>query len=216
MKRSPQEKFSLLFEAAKRSLLIANTLHERVLTSLSTLEDDITREVDVGARAAPPFMDAISLIDFCHRFGALFDALPLINKKELVPRKLQSHLASVEVARNYLQHIRGDLTTNAGITYPILGALLWSKGRRTFTLQFSQSYETEAVTMPFDMQERRWTSGLQYRAKETYVDLSAAVAAMNTAYQWLTSQIQTDDRSVVDLAWGKTVAISAVVTFSDE
>jgi hypothetical protein len=216
MKRSPQEKFTLLFEAAKRSLLIADTLHARLLSSLADLEDDISKEVDVGARAALPFMDAISLVDFCHRFGALFDALPLINKKELIPRKLQSHLASVEVARNYLQHIRGDLTTNAGIKYPILGALLWSKGRRTFTIQFSQSYETEVVTVPFDMQERRWASGVQYRAKETYVDLSAAVAAMHASFQWLTSQIQTDDQSVVELSWGKTVAVSAAVSFDDE
>ena len=141
MIRTPEQKYALLFEALKRSLLVIHRLRRRLSTSLGEVEALLRKRTTFEEQAADALVDAISLIDFLHRYGALADALPLVPKRAKPLAKLRTTLVDVEVARNYLQHIRGDLSTNAGISYPVLGAVMWSTGPDAYNLQFSQAIE---------------------------------------------------------------------------
>ena len=114
MSRTPEQKFCLLFEAVKRSLLAAQTLQQRMADDLAALERDILAGAEINERAASPLLSGVSFVDFAHRFGCLVDSLPLIKKNTPELRKLKAVLAPVELARNHLQHLRGkdELSTN--------------------------------------------------------------------------------------------------------
>ena len=140
-RRTPEQKYMLLFEALKRSLLILHRVRGRLSKNLRRVEERHHQGLNFEEQAADALIDAISLVDFLHRYGALVDALPLISKRDPAMAKLRAALSDVEAARNYLQHIRGDLVTDAGITYPVLGSVMWSSGIDSYALQFSQTTE---------------------------------------------------------------------------
>ena len=204
MNRSSDQKFSLLFEAAKRCLLASDLLLARLDSSLAALEPDIDASVDIAERAALPLLDAVALVDFAHRFGSIVDALPLISKKALPIRELHLALRVVVNARNYLQHLRGDLSSNNEIRYPILGVLSWSRNDACYTVHFGQSSETDFYSMAFDLQNSRWTAKYQFTIKSYVMDLEAIVKAMNETYSWFVTIVNASDPALLQLNWGQT------------
>jgi hypothetical protein len=204
MNRTPEQKFILLFEALKRSLLVIHRLHQRLNDTLLELEPLIKAGADVAERAADPMIDSISLVDFLHRFGALADALPLVTKRSTEMKRLQGALVEVEIARNYLQHIRGDLSTNAGVTYPVLGSVLWSRSGSSYALQFSQAIEATLLTR-HHFSKLGFPTRLQFRCKETVVDFDKAIEVANETYDWIKSQMTSNEPLFFDLKWGNTL-----------
>ena len=204
MNRSPSQKFSLLFEAAKRCLLASDLLLARLDSSLAALESDIDANVDIAERAALPLLDAVAFVDFAHRFGSIVDALPLISKKAPEIRELHLALSSVVKARNYLQHLRGDLSSNNEVRYPILGVLSWSRNDACYTVHFGQSSETDSYSIAFDLQEKRWAATYQFSIQSHTMDLEAIVKKMHETYSWFLTLVTASDPAILQLKWGQT------------
>lgn len=204
MNRSPNQKFLLLFEAAKRCLLASDLLLARLDSSLAALELDIDASVDIADRAALPLLDAVAFVDFAHRFGSIVEALPLVSKKAPEIRELHLALRAVVKARNYLQHLRGDLSSNNEVRYPILGVLSWSRNGACYTMHFGQSSETESYSMAFDLQEKRWAAKYQFSIQSYTMDLDAIVKKMHETYSWFLTVVTASDPAVLQLKWGQT------------
>ena len=206
MTRSPQDKFSLLFETARRSLLASDLILSRLTEELSALEPDIQSKIDIQGRAASPLLAAVALIDFSHRFGSVVDALPLINKKTIELRLLRETLESVETARNHLQHMRGDLSASAPVDYPLLGAISWANGNSSYTICMSQPQTADIHSLAYDTHNMCWATTLQYTVKRTAIDIPRVTSAMHRAYQSIASNVDFLDPSQSSLAWGGTLA----------
>jgi hypothetical protein len=144
--RRPEEKFVLLFEAAKRSLLATERLFQRLTRDLAELQPELEGGIKIGEKAVSPLLSAVAFVDFAHRFGTIVDSLPLLTKRAPELRKLQVALSPVETARNHLQHLRGDLSSNADIDYPLLGSLSWTCGDAVYVLAFA-SRETPITAL---------------------------------------------------------------------
>jgi hypothetical protein len=207
MSRSPQEKFVLLFETAKRSLLAAEMLLHQMSTDLAALEGDIDRSIDVEERAISPLLSAVAFIDFAHRFGSVVDALPLINKGSQEVRRLRKTLKPVENARNHLQHMRGDLSSNAKIDYPLLGALSWANGSVGYTIFLSQPTNANAFTLAYNFDSGCWEAQHQYTVKDAIIDLDGVLREMHIAYDWIVSVLEFSDPTFAELKWGKTQSL---------
>ncbi|GAB3095572.1 hypothetical protein GCM10027159_13710 [Lysobacter terrae] len=206
MTRSPQEKFVLLFETARRSLLASDLILARLTQELAALEPDIQSKVDIQGRAASPLLAAVALIDFSHRFGSVVDALPLINKKTIELRLLRETLESVETARNHLQHMRGDLSASSTVDYPILGAISWANGSSSYTICMSQPQTADMHSLVYDTHNKCWVTTLQYTVKHTAIDIPRVNSAMHRAYQSVSSSVDFLDPSQSSLSWGETLA----------
>lgn len=206
MKRSPQEKYVLLFEAMKRSLLAADHLFSRLDSELSALEAHIDGQQDLKEQAILPLLTSISFIDFAHRFRFIADALTLINKKAQEMRDLTNTLAEVEKARNYLQHMRGDLSVNDEIKYPLLGSILWARGAKSYTVVLSQPTSANAYSLVYDRFNQCWVSQYQYKVKDATVDVEIVLAKMKETYDWIAKAIEFSDPEFSELKWGATYA----------
>lgn len=204
MNRTPQEKFVLLFETVKRSLLAADFLLRRISEELRVLEADIDQQIDVEDRAIPPLLSAVAFIDFAHRFGSVADALPLVKKDAPEMRRLENALEQVERARNHLQHMRGDLSSNAEIDYPLLGSLSWSNGARGYTISLSQPTRVDVFSLVYDLYNQTWVAQHQYTVKDSTIDLDLILNEMRSTYDWIISKIQFSEPDFAELRWGKT------------
>ena len=206
MNRTPEQKFGLLFEAMKRSLMVVDRLHTRLWHCLEhQIEPAIHKGEDVGSRAVDPMIDSISLIDFLHRFTTLADALPMIRKRAPEMQRLAQAMLDVEAARHYLQHTRGDLSTNLGISYPILGAILWSRLGNSYAMQFSQAAEETVVVRHHVARVGVHPPKMLFRCKEILVDLDLAISNSKEAYAWIAAQIESSDPDFTKLVWGSTL-----------
>lgn len=206
MSRTPQEKYVLLFEAMKRSLLAADMLLQRLASEVSALENDIDLRIDIEGRAVLPFLSAVAFVDFAHRFGSIVDALPLINKRAPEIQRLRAALAEVEKARNHLQHMRGDLSSNEDIKYSVLGAVAWAGGQSSYTIFMSQPTPAEAASLVYDRQEHCWVAKHQYSIKDATINLDVVLSEMRGTYEWIISTVQFSDPEFAKLKWGETHA----------
>lgn len=173
---------------------------------LSALESDINQNVDVKDRAASPLLAAVAFIDFAHRFGSVVDALPLINKKSIELRALHEALVSVETARNHLQHMRGDLSSNEPIDYPLLGALSWAHSDSSYTICMSQPQKSDIQSMAYDTHNKCWATAYQYTVKNTSIDIPRVASSMHRAYTHITSSVDFIDSAQATLEWGGTIS----------
>jgi hypothetical protein len=207
MNRTPQEKFVLLFETAKRSLLASEMLLSRMSVDLTALEPDIGASINIGSRAISPLLSAVAFIDFSHRFGSVVDALPLINKTAPEMRRLRLSLTPVEIARNHLQHMRGDLSSNMPIEYPLLGSLAWANGNSSYAIFLSQPTKTDAHSLVYDTHNRCWVAQRQYTVKDAAINLDVVLGEMRAAYDWIASLAQLPVSALAKLEWGETFAM---------
>lgn len=200
-----KEQILRLFEAAKRSLLAADLLLKQLAEGVTSLETDIDNGINVGERAIPSLLSAISFVDFAHRFASLLDALP-ISKKSLAMRKLGEKMTTVEIMRNHLQHLRGEYLKNEDINYPILGALSWTKGNKCYQLSWSQHFKHQIYSITYDTLEKRWMAKYQYTVKDVSVSLDCVLAEMFAAFEWVMSQCRDVFLDPLDaqLKWGET------------
>ncbi|MGH8678000.1 MAG: hypothetical protein ACREUQ_06595, partial [Burkholderiales bacterium] len=119
-------------------------------------------------------------------------------------RAIRDALKSVENARNHLQHMRGDLSTNEPIDYPILGALSWTNGEWCYCTLPAQPFQSEIPSIAFNIQECRWATNCQYTVKRISIDIPGTLDQMRKTYVWLVSQMQFAQPSDAELKWGKT------------
>jgi hypothetical protein len=210
-RRTPQQKFVLLFEAAKRSLLSAQMIISRLGDELSSVEPDIRAGVKIGEKITPALLSCVSFVDFAHRYGELAAQLPMVNKSAPEMRELKAALGTVEVMRHHLQHLRGDLSSNDEIDYPILGSVSWASGDDCFTAYLTQPTSSSVAGLGYDLQEKRWLAKYQYRVRETHVDLDTALAAMQSNYSWIVTVATFEKPEDSVLTWGETHCFCATI-----
>jgi hypothetical protein len=204
--RAPAEKFPLVFEAAKRSLLVYERLRVRLMADLHSIEPMILARQSVTEKAADVLISAVAMVDFAYRYGQLVDALPLVNKKESAIRRLTGALGPVERARHHLQHMRGDLMTATAIEYPILGSIAWGAARQSFLLSFSHPGATQPGLI-WDREEEKFVSCLEYTVKDAFIDFDAVYFAMKDAFDWLAALIDSP-APLAEYAWGEALGVS--------
>jgi hypothetical protein len=184
-------------------------LFSRLGAELELLESDMDKQTQISERAAPPLLSAVAFIDFAHRFGSLVDSLPLISKRRPQLKQLRIALVHVEQVRNRLQHLRGELSSNDPIEYPILGNLSWTKGNRCFMIAFGQSTEiSNLFSIAFDAMNMKWVSTYQYQVEKIPISLDGVLAEMRSFYGWLTSVVTFSNAEFAALKWGDTVAVA--------
>lgn len=203
-KRSLEEKFNALFETARRSLFAADLTANRLMTELGELESPVEAQEDIGSRAIAPLVTAAGFVDFAHRFGSIMDSLPMVNKKSTEMRALRNVLKDVEIARNHLQHMRGDLASNEQIDYPVLGALSWVNGEWCFSMCAAQPYQADFPSIAFNTQTKQWATTCQYTVKRISIDVPRTLRQMHAAYEWLISHMTFSNPSDAALTWGQT------------
>ena len=207
MLQTKETKFLIIFEAAKRSLLATEILFTKIKTELGTFEPSIDKSIDIGDAAAIPLIDSIAFIDFSHRFGTLVDSIPLIKKNSVQLKKLRNILKDVEKARNHLQHLRGDLSADKEIRYPILGALQWSTSEVGYILAFTQPIEFDIIGMSYDLVEENWENTLEYNILDLKINLGKVLKEMKLTYDYIVSQIEFSDADFSKLTWGATQSL---------
>jgi hypothetical protein len=189
----------------KRSLLAPDMLLQRLASEASALESAIDLRINIEGRAAWPLLSAVAFVDFAYRFGSIVDSLPLINKRAPEIRRLRAALAEVEKARNHLQHMRGDLSSNDDIKYPVLSAVAWASGQSSYTIFMSQpTTPADAHSLVYDRQERCWVAKHQYTVKDATINLDAVLSEMRGTYKWIVSAVQLSDSEFMKLKWGET------------
>ena len=212
IRRTPNEKFLLLFESVKRSLLATEALFVRIDKELGRLESEINLSNDIEKHAVPAILDVVSFVDFANRFGTLVAALPTINhKKSTELRDLALKLKVVEEIRNHLQHLRdaNRLMSHENINYPILGTLSWSREATCYWFHLSQASEIESCSIAYDRQENRWVSQYQYAIRDHVIDLEIVLEAMRRAFRHIVSVAPISDPKILDLTWGSTMMYRA-------
>ena len=202
--QTKETKFLIIFEAAKRSLLAANILFNKIAKELNSYEKSIDNSIDIGDTAVNALIDSIAFIDFAHRFGTLIDSIPLIKKSSTQLKLLRNSLKKVEKARNHLQHLRGDLSSDKEIRYPILGFLQWSNGQTNYILAFTQPIEFDVVGMAYNLTTKNWESTLEYNVIDQRINLDKVLSEMKLTFEFIVDQVQFSDPELLKLSWGKT------------
>ena len=206
--RKPEEKFLLLFEAAKRSLLTSDILLKRIKVQLKDFESSIDNNVDLGDKIAMPLIEVSALVDYSNRFYSIVDALPLIRKKAPEIERLRTSMKNVIEIRNYLQHMRGDLSSNKQIKYSILGSLSWIGSGNCYTVFMTQPSQADAVGIAYDTQEKKWVTNYQYEVNNRLIYLDILYDEMKAAYDFITTLVTFSDPEFSKLKWGQTQALS--------
>jgi len=157
MKRKAEEKNVVLFDTAKRCLLIMDHLYAELKRMTSETEVAVIANAPSG-NAVELYVTALSLVDYFHRFREIISAMTVIRKDARELKKFKSTVKPVTNCRNYLQHMRNDLMKNDAIDYPILGAISWASGNRTYTV-FSSQQMSQGVRIPgitYDRHEKAY------------------------------------------------------------
>jgi len=118
------------------------------------------------------------LVDAVHRVRELAEAVPGLSKSDPKVRRFLDSTEIAEEFRNYVQHLREELSKRDVDKFPVWGALSWvaATDERRVTTVFTgvvlPGQEVQASTGAFDAQEKRWVSrvALSVRGRVFNVD----------------------------------------------
>jgi|GEM_PF-1000257 hypothetical protein len=105
--------------------------------------------------------------------------------------------------------MRGDLSSNEEVGYPLLGELSWTNGDSSYTMFLSQPSKMNTYSVVYDKHSQCWIAKYQYRAKNVTVHLDMVLTAMQKAYNWIISVAKFSEPDIAIRKWGKTLAFSA-------
>lgn len=204
-----QNKFVILFDTAKKCLLILDRLYIDFEKDILRISDNITIEKDPSS-IIEIYISALGLIDYFHRYQQIISAMPLIRKDQPEIRKLNKALEPVKECRNYLQHMREDLMKIDPISYPILGAISWIHNGRNYMLFSNQP--TQDISSPSIIYDT-WTDtyvckylivvgGHEIRVDSVYTETKEF-------WEWLQKAVQIELTHIKEYVWGEPKIISA-------
>lgn len=211
MQRSRAEKFVTLFDTAKRVSLMIDRLYGRLEGYTSTLAAN-SEDRGFGDNVIDLFITVHGLVDHLNRFLEIAQAMPILKKsaKQLV--NLNRAIQPVKDARNYLQHLRGDLLTSDRIRFPVLGSISWIHDRKNFTLlpnQTTSGYGTSGIA--FDTVNNTYACRYQLSLGGHIVRVDHAYSAVQEFWSWLNSVAAVQPASVKDYKWGMPAIIVSYV-----
>lgn len=207
MERNPQEKFVILYDTAKKCLLILDHLYADFEKGTLLATDPAKVETDSSV-VTGIYISALGLIDYFHRFHEIISAMTLIRKDQAELKKLKNTLEPVKHCRNYLQHMRGDLMKNDPIQYPILGAISWIHEGRNYTLFSNQP--THGVSLPgiaYDTFAGKYVHKYLLIVGGYEIQLDTVYIEVKVFWAWLEKAIAIEPQQIKDYAWGKPMII---------
>ena len=107
----------LYFDALRTSLEMAEIAYQRLQCVLMADDDP--------ARMPRALLDAWSLIDILNRVRVLVRTMPGLKQNAPPVQALLRKTADVEVLRNAVQHLYGEIERMSSTTQPVWGSLSW-------------------------------------------------------------------------------------------
>jgi hypothetical protein len=203
MKRSAQDKFVILYDTAKKCLLILDHLYADFENGTLQAREAVKVENDPSI-VTKIYISALGLIDYFHRFNEIISAMTLIRKDTPHIKKLNRAIGPVKDCRNYLQHMRSDLMKGGPIQYPILGAISWVHEGRNYTLFPHQP--TQGVNLPsiaFDTFAGKYVSKYLLIVGGHEIQLDTVYAEVKAFWRWLDKVVVIEPPQIKDYLWGK-------------
>jgi hypothetical protein len=207
MKRNPEEKFVILYDTAKKCLLILDQLYANLKNG--TLQAEGAAKVETDASLVTEiYISALGLIDYFHRFHEIISAMTLIRKDRPELKKLKNVLEPVKACRNYLQHMRGDLMKNDPIKYPILGAISWVREGRNYTLFSNQP--TQGVSLRgivYDTFAGRYVCKYLVIVGGHEIRIDIIYTEVKVFWEWLEKAVVIEPSHIKNYAWGNPMIV---------
>ena len=207
MKRNPQEKFVVLYDTAKKCLLILDHLYADLENGTNQARDAAKIKKDPSI-VISIYISALGLIDYFHRVYEVVSAMTLIRKDQPELKKLTKAIAPVKECRNYMQHMRGDLMKNDSIDYPILGAISWIHEGRNYTLFSNQA--TQSFSLPviaYDRFTENYVCKYQLIVGGHEIRLDTVYGEVKSFWAWLEKSVVIEPSHIKDYAWGNPMII---------
>lgn len=207
MKRDPQEKFVILYDTAKKCLLILDHLYADFENGTLQAKDAAKVE-NAPSVVTEIYISALGLIDYFHRFHEIISAMTFIRKDLPEVKKLKKELKPVKYCRNYLQHMRGDLMKNDPIKYPILGAISWVHEGRNYVLFSNQP--TQGLGVPgivFDTFAGTYICKYLLIVGGHEIQIDTVYTEVKVFWKWLEKAVVIEPPRIKDYAWGKPMII---------
>ena len=212
MKRSPQEKLVTLFDTAKKCLLILDRLFAD-LEQGAILASDSKNVQDREHIVIGLYISVLGLIDYFHRFYQIILAMPLLNKDLPQVKKLEKLITPVKDCRNYLQHMRGDLSKNEPITYPILGGISWIHDSINVTLLSQQTTAQFSVPgIAYDRLLGKYVCEYQLSVGGYEIQIDTVYSGIKSFWSWLDNVSSIDPAHIKEYKWGTPNITSSFVT----
>jgi len=201
--RTIPEKYVTLFDTAKRCLLIIDQLYADFTQGLDSLTENDGEKQD-QSKIIRLYACAHGLIDFCHRYMQVIEAMPLLSKKRVEVKKLVEMCSEVTECRNYIQHIRNHLMSDDRIDYPILGSISWIKEDRNYVLfpnQATQGHSIYGIT--YDTWNKKYVCKYQITISKYQLRIDLIYNELKKFWEWLSSVSQIEPASVKEYQWGR-------------
>lgn len=191
-----QRRFGFFVDGMGYSLRLFRLAHERLLTTLGTLEANELDEEAHNLAAFSAVLDSWSMIDCAYNCWDLCDQFPKLPKNEPFVQVFQRRASYLKDLRNYRQHLRGapDRLTE-DLSYPLWGALSWASKRQPNTCHtiFSGNIMpgVSVNSLMVDRATQQFTSQLVLDADGKRIDLEAlamsVLAFRNDFLNWMTT-----------------------------
>jgi hypothetical protein len=134
------------------------------------------------------------VVDAVHRIRELAEAMPGLNKGNAWVRRFLGATATAEEFRNYVQHLREELSKPDVDRFPVWGALSWvtdSDERRIHTAFTGAMLPgTEIRTGAFDSHQGRWVSRVALSVKGLIFNVDPVVEEATTFCDHVLSVIE--------------------------
>jgi hypothetical protein len=202
MKRNPEEKFVILYDTAKKCLLILDHLYAAFENGTLVAEDAAKVETNPSV-VTELYISALGLIDYFHRFHEIISAMTLIRKDRSELKKLKNALEPVKACRNYLQHMRGDLMKSDPIKYPILGAISWVHEDKNYMLFSNQP--TQGVSLPgivYDTFTGKYVFKYLLIVGGHEIRIDTIYAEVKSFWEWLEKAVVIKPPYIKEYVWG--------------
>ena len=152
----------------------------------------------------------ISYVDFTHRLYDIVNSLPYISKKRPLMKQMGEMHERVNEARNYYQHMRGDLSEGKAMDFPILGGVSWVHNEFNYvTIPNHTSANCSVMGIPWDRQENRWACKYQLTVKGKIIHIDTLHAFSRELFTWVHGGIRFSTPQT--LGWGNTTSMRAAV-----
>ena len=207
MTRNPQEKFVLLYDTAKKCVLILDHLYSD-LENATLLAIDPEKVKADSSIVTEIYIAALGMIDYLHRFHEIICAMPLLRNDLPELKSLKKVLAPVQKCRNYLQHMRDDLMSNNPITYPILGAISWINEGRNYTLFSNQAtHSCSAPGIVYDRLLEKYICKYLLSVGVHEIQLDIVYTHVKSFWAWIEKITVIKPPHIKDYKWGEPTII---------
>ncbi len=198
-RQKAQEKFVILYDTAKKCLLILDQLYNEFEHAILKASNQDMHDIDPSI-APKIYISALGLIDYFHRFHEIISATPLLSKKKPELIKLGTVMKPVTNCRNYLQHMRGDLKGDTN--YSILGSISWIHKNRVYTLSSNQPTPNSMPSIAYDRFEHKFVCKYQLTVWEHEIQLDNTYNEVKFFWSWLNKTISIEPSYIKKYAWG--------------